>query len=409
MFEAVTQHERLVAGVVGAASRMVGFQWRRISGSRIKGSWSDRLSQVEAIVADAQFEAAFEGSLYGAVTLAGQGRWVAPQSFVDPAGFAGFASSGAPLSTVLERPVSYTLDLIGSGVGEAEALRRGGILLNGIVQTQVRDAARMAAATDISTRTGVGYIRMVGPGACSRCVILAGKFFRWNQGFKRHPRCNCTHIPTTQKMLDGARAEGFIDDPYEVFKGLSPAEQDRAFGAANAEAIRQGSDIFQVVNSSRSARGITTAEGTTRRGYSSSLAGRRLTPEGIFRESGGNKARARELLEQHNYILPGGQNPQGSIRGQREGFGALGRGGTRVGARNAVEQARRMGVRDQNSRYTMTTAERRLSDAEKRFQAVLQGRNPYSRDGKGLTPQLSARAETDYRRWLTTGGEVFTD
>lgn len=407
VFEAVTEHERVVAGVVGAASRKVLFQWRRISGSRISGSWADRLPQVEALVAQAQFDAALEGSIYGAATLADQGKWVAPEAFVNPSGFAGFASSGAPLATVLERPVSYTLDLIGSGFPESEALRRGGVLLGGIVQTQVRDAARLAAATDISSRPGVGYIRMVGPGACSRCIILAGKFFRWNQGFKRHPRCNCTHVQTTRGMYEGAKSEGYSDDPYELFKGMSPDEQDKAFGAANAEAIRQGADIFQVVNSSRSARGLKTAEGTSRRGYSSSLAGRRLTPEGIFREAGGNREKARRLLEEHNYILPGGQNPQGSIRGQRDGFGALGRGGVRVGARTAVEQARRTGVRDPKSRYTMTEGERRLFDADLRFQAVLEGRNPYSRDGKGWTPAIAARAEADYKRWLATGGQVF--
>ena len=34
-----------------------------------------------------------------------------------------------------------------------------------------------------------GYVRMVQAGACSRCVVLAGKWYRKNQGFQRHPGC----------------------------------------------------------------------------------------------------------------------------------------------------------------------------------------------------------------------------
>lgn len=409
VFEVAREHEQSITGLAEATARKVVFQWSQVTHSRIKGSWGERLGAVERTVSDTQVDAAFEGSLYGASALAQVGEWVAPDGFVNASAFGGYASSGAPLRLVLERPVSYALGLIAGGVSAPEAMRRGGLLLNGIVKTQIRDSARLAASVDISTRAGVGYIRMVGPGACSRCIILAGKWFRWNEGFKRHPRCNCVHVPATEGMYNGAKAEGFIDDPYEVFKGMSPAEQDKAFGASNAEAIRQGSDIFQVVNSSRSARGITTAESTSKRGYSSSLEGRRLTPEGIFREAKGNETRARELLELHNYILPGGQNPVGVIRGNGEGYGTLGRGGTRVGARAVIEDARRTGVRDPYSRYTMTAAERRLADSEKRYLAVLEGRNPYARNGRGLTPDLAARAEQDYRRWLSTGGQVFSN
>lgn len=48
-------------------------------------------------------------------------------------------------------------------------------------------------------------------------------------------------------------------DPKAYFRSLSRAEQDRAFTAAGAEAIRLGADIGQVVNARRGARGLTTA------------------------------------------------------------------------------------------------------------------------------------------------------
>lgn len=36
----------------------------------------------------------------------------------------------------------------------------------------------------------LGYVRMLTPpSSCDRCVILAGRWYRWNQGFERHPMC----------------------------------------------------------------------------------------------------------------------------------------------------------------------------------------------------------------------------
>jgi hypothetical protein len=107
------------------------------------------------------------------------------------------------------------------------------------------------------------------------------------------------------------------------------------------------------------------------------------------------------LLERNGYILPGGQQPEGVLRGQREGFGALGRGGTRVGVREAVLEARRTGERNPAVRATMTAAERRVFDAQVNWDAVLAGRNPYGR-GK-LTPELAAAVENDFRRIVVNG------
>ena len=106
----------------------------------------------------------------------------------------------------------------------------------------------------------------------------------------------------------------------------------------------------------------------------------------------------------------------------------MGRGGTRRAASEAVQLARETGVRDPRSRYTMTAAERRLYDAERNWDEVLAGRNPYASPGFGntpdpyglglnrtgagkaapLTPEIAAQVEKDYRRWLRTGGEILT-
>jgi hypothetical protein len=106
-------------------------------------------------------------------------------------------------------------------------------------------------------------------------------------------------------------------------------------------------------------------------------------------------------LQRYGYILPGGQNPTGVIRGQAEGFGALGRGGTRVGARNAVLLARETGVRDPRIRATMTAAERRVFDAQANWDAIRAGRNPFSNAKNAkLTPEIAARVEREYRKHI---------
>src|SRR5690606_37444449 len=100
-----------------------------------------------------------------------------------------------------------------------------------------------------------------------------------------------------------------------------------------------------------------------------------MTPESIYdnaaRFGGRTDAERREYalreLRHHGYILPEGQVPGGSLRGQREGFGQMGRGGTRKAASRAVVDYRETGVRDPRSRYTMTAQERRLYDAQQRY------------------------------------------
>src|SRR5690606_25790677 len=99
----------------------------------------------------------------------------------------------------------------------------------------------------------------------SRCVILAGRFYRKNTGFQRHPGCDCRHIPASESV-----AGDLAVDPRAYFDSLTEAEQDKAFTKAGAEAIRAGADIGQVVNARRgmyTAQGqLLTREGTTSRG-----------------------------------------------------------------------------------------------------------------------------------------------
>lgn len=371
--------------------------WHNVSQGNLSASWDEVLGVLVPQVIQLQRDAALASLDYTADALAAQSIYRAPTHFSDPLSFTGAAADGRPLNSLLLSPVLTTKQLIGDGASVYDALKVGGGSLDMLLKTTIADTGRAAAGVDVASRTRIGFTRMLNLPSCGRCVILAGRYYRWNQGFSRHPRCDCRHIPTSENIAGASST-----DPYEAFNSYTAAQQDKLFGKASAQAIRDGADISQVVNARRGmakAGSLTTTEGTTRRGNFRAQSGRqrRLTPQAIYDQHPNDRAAALKALESNGYILPGGQNPLGSLRGQREGFGALGRGGTRVGARSAVEQVRVTGQRNPATRATMTEAERRAFDAQANWTALLEGRNPFSAR-RPLTPQLSAAIENDYRR-----------
>lgn len=248
-----------------------------------------------------------------------------PTNHVEPTRLAGIASDGRELQTLLYQPAITTLRAIDRGASVRDATAVGATQLDMIVRTQVADAGRAATQVEIAATQTLGYVRMLNPPSCSRCVLLAGRFYRWNDGFERHPRCDCIHIPATEDVADDLRTS-----PRAYFDSLSEADQNRVFTGAGAQAIRDGANIGQVVNarSGMNAAGrtetrvrddgqvvnvhtrrlatqrvmgrdvFTTTTGTRRRG------GRRvrLMPEQIYLEAAGDRAEAIRLLRLHGYL-----------------------------------------------------------------------------------------------------------
>lgn len=408
--------------------------WRGVSLSALSGSWEEAVAPLLMAVAGLQLQAAVAGANFGVDVLAEQGLYQLPDAFVDPRSLAGFAPDGQSLQGLLYSPVTKVKTWIGQGIEPAHALKMGRVNLDMKLTTAISETGGVASGMDIAARPKTGYVRMLSTPSCPKCVVLAGRFYRWNTGFLRHPRCDCRHIPSTENV-----AADITTDPYAYFKSLSAEEQNKLFTAAGARAINDGADMFQVVNSRRGMKyagtsadgsrrgqkpvGSFTSEGTTRRGNfrantdgGARTKGKRLTPEAIYELNGSNRDAAVADLKKYGYVLPGGQNPLGSIVGQREGYGALGHGGAYGAARKRVEDAIAHG-RDPKVRATMTEAERRLFDAKARWELVQQGVNPYTAPSmtprakqlhQPLTPQIAAQVEKDYRRWLATGGQIFT-
>lgn len=263
-----------VAAAVAAAGRL----WRRMSGD-FDASYArlePRLLEV-ALTAQRRLAEAAQSYIPDVLDETGQARALDPAARISTAPLIGVAGDGRPVDSLLYGAVTTAKTRIAEGASTFQALGSGGQFLTMAAGTLLADTSRASLSLGMGVRPVSGMVRMVNPGACSRCIILAGRWYRKNAAFLRHPRCQCTAIPSSEAM-----AGDLTTDPAAHFDSLSPAEQDRVFTKAGAEAIRAGADINQVVNARRGMwaaqsgrmRPVTiagrevyiTLEGTTRRG-----------------------------------------------------------------------------------------------------------------------------------------------
>jgi hypothetical protein len=303
------QHARQQVALARRASAELVQLWRQVDQGYISGSWASLLPRALVAVGRAQMAAAADIDSYVDNILEAQGVSADAAGSLQIGSLAGIASDGRPLVSLLQQPVITALQSLGSGQSPARALALGSVHLDMIAQTQIADAGRAATSVAIAARPkATGYVRVASAGACSRCLVLAGRHYAWNKGFLRHPRCHCKNVPAA----GGDFPEGMQTSPRKAFDALSTAEQDRVFTRAGAEAIRAGADIGQVVNARRGMQVVdrrgrkvqVTTEGTTRRG----LAGRRLgpknarlMPEQILRDATSREDAIR-LLQAHGYL-----------------------------------------------------------------------------------------------------------
>lgn len=283
------RQRRIASTAVAAALR----EWDVLDAHDLRASWSWVGPRLVAVLTAGQMAAAEGADDYVEAAAAAQGAEADPgAATVRAAGFAGVAADGRPLDTLMLRSLITTFESLGRGASTGEALRAGRGLVGTIVRSEVADAGRGATGAAMAGRRTIqGYVRVVQPPACARCVILAGREYGWNAGFQRHPRCDCIHLPTTLVARNQIRRGSLSSDrftpttrpggggrafinPQAYFNTLSRAEQDRIFTADGAQAIRDGADMASVINARRGMytadlyrrRLAVTREGTTRRG-----------------------------------------------------------------------------------------------------------------------------------------------
>jgi hypothetical protein len=285
-----------------ATLAMIRRFWARM-GPDFDAAWLRIETPIFRALSTAQLSAATTGAVYAPAALQEQGVVPALTGTFNPSRLAGIAADGRSLEGLLYGSVTRAKEAIAAGSDVREALQFGGAFLDAAVDTAVQDAGRVAAGVQMAQARGcAGYIREEKSGCCKHCALLMGKFYRWSTGFERHLHCHGKNVPVGSAEAGRAMATS----PRTHFDGLSAVDQDRIYGKAAAQAIRDGADISQVVNANRGMRvsGRTTTEGTTRRGSASKyLDGRqRLMPEEIYRLAGGNREAAVKLLYANGYL-----------------------------------------------------------------------------------------------------------
>lgn len=363
-------------------------------------SWSGIAPDVFATVVAGQVASAQLGASYVPAVVAAQGMDPAQAGLVDLNRFAGGTADGRPLESLLSGAVYESKAAVGRGVGSRAALASGGSWLSRAVMESVRDAGRQSVAANYTvTRAVTGWVRMLNPPSCKFCVMLAGKFFKWNQGFQAHPLCDCVHIPSKE-----SRAGGLTVDPYKYFRSLGKSMQDKVWGAADAEAIRSGADIYRVTNVRM--RGLSSDKAKQAVGHNIGWQARRydspskMTIDDIFKAARGRDDAIR-LMRENGFII-GEQRAGGIILGNGSvgAGGQMGRGGTRRGASDAYRAAMASGRRDLLDPATQTAAERRLHQAVLAKRAVDEGRNPFGSYSLGAADAAAVRRnyEREIRR-----------
>lgn len=273
--------------------------WGTVDPDNFRPSWAGGVGQlILTIVQQAQAQAADEADRTVTAMLLAQGIDPTRAARIDPYAFSG-ASDGRDLATLLELSNAYALRQISGGQTVDQSLALAGRWLEMVVGTQISDASRIGTSVSTTTRTHVdGWYRLLNPPSCSRCAVLAGRWYRWDAGFERHPRCDCGQVAADDGSLDN-RPELWTPEAY--FESLSPTAQSRVFTKDGAQAIRDGADIGQVVNARD---GMYTAAGhvLTHSGIKHRHGGVRLMPEQIYREAHGSRTEAIRLLTRFGYL-----------------------------------------------------------------------------------------------------------
>lgn len=265
--------------------------------------WRGVGNRIVGIVQAAMREASRGAQDYAAAAARAYGADPDPAGRVVEATFAATASDGRPIDTLLEQPSLEVEAFIAQGMDRAQADAIGQRHLQRIVTTQVGDAARVATGVAVvNDRALHGYIRHLTLPSCQRCIILAGKFYRWSEGFDRHPQCDCVHVPAAESVDPPS--------PREVYDSLSDEERRKAgWSGHDQRAIDDGADLGRVTNYRLKLQSVSVAGRkvkTTNVGFKGQRVKVRLTPEAIYLEaerlSWGRDETIRQLTR-HGYII----------------------------------------------------------------------------------------------------------
>lgn len=234
--EVGARYANLQQGIVEDALALLATALQR--GRSGPDQWRDAVQAIAERLLLAQVTAAGYADAYLNDVLDAQDAALEAEARVYPQGFADLDGAGG---SWLQGLVFAPNSVREPGMGWWPRFE---FVANSIVKSGIADAARSSVQTGMQARPAVrGYVRMLRGKSCARCAILAGRVYRRATAFRRHPRCDCIHVPAAENV-----ASDWATDPQAYFRSLSVEDQDRIFTQPGAEAIRLGADVAQVVN-----------------------------------------------------------------------------------------------------------------------------------------------------------------
>ncbi|WP_159944800.1 MULTISPECIES: hypothetical protein [unclassified Nocardiopsis] len=273
--QAVTLAQRFAAAETSISGEVLAFLlllWEEINPYQsIEAQWSQVRERAAEALADAQRDVALLALAYLAAHADALEVPDAPGVPVlnIEAAVVGRSQTGRDLLDVLDHAQLAARSFIWGGMAPDAAWARSRSILERTVSTEVGDAAREVMNTGVALDDRItGYERLVTLPACDRCLVLAGRFYRYTEGFARHPRCEgCVHVPTYHVpglgVIGGVPAE---HNPDDLAASLSPEERRAVFGPEGAEAIESGAGVSPVVQGRHDPpRRITRADRATAR------------------------------------------------------------------------------------------------------------------------------------------------
>lgn len=209
----------------------------------------------------------------------------APDYRLDAESYVGTTIDGRDLREIIESPMIVTRRLIIGGLGIDDALDQGKWRVQRFTVNEVQAAGNEADQAEATVRDYGGGYRILNLPCCSRCAVLAGKFYTWNAGFERHPNCDCTFAPTPEDL-------GEIDSrEWDAEEAVASGQVTDLTDAERDAIINDGASLSRIV------RGKITGMGYARG------RGGRLTVKDIYDRAGDDRREAVRLLLEMGYIV----------------------------------------------------------------------------------------------------------
>lgn len=225
-----------------AAARLAIRRWMQLSSV---DEWQKVMPALTAITAAGRISAADLAATSAASALGSSAS-------VDAVTWGRMASDGRALSGLLYSSVVRGRSMYGSGLTDGQIVEASAKWLSVLVRGQVMDAGRSASGVIATATKDAGWIRYVSPPCCQRCAVLAGKWFRWNEGFRRHPNCFPAGVVTSGPSVDAATRRWYEGELVILstasgqqlpVTGNHPVLTRRGWVPANL--IQEGDEVFR--------------------------------------------------------------------------------------------------------------------------------------------------------------------